>query len=393
MDNERFLELIDKMEMGTATEAELLELDDVYTKFESKAGFTDHLTDQQKEDYENQLFAKISSKTSSSIPMKKILFTPTVRILVAFILVVGALGTLFLTKTSIKNNAQQAVVRNDIAPGTNKATLILSDGSKISLTDAANGKLANEPDLKITKTKDGQLIYEPSHALTGNAESTHDNRGIAYNTITTPRGGQYRVVLPDGTRAWLNAGSSLTYPISFSKEGRKVQMTGEIYFEVAKVMKNIQRIPFIVVTEKQQVEVLGTHFNINAYPDEPVVKTTLVEGSVKVRPNGSIAQLLKPGQQSLLTKGQMNIQDTDIENALAWKNGLFRFQDDNLKTVMQQLERWYDVDIDYKNMPSLHFNGGVSKNVPISQVLKMLEITGGISFTITGKNVKIKLAK
>jgi ferric-dicitrate binding protein FerR (iron transport regulator) len=208
------------------------------------------------------------------------------------------------------------------------------------------------------------------------------------NTLTTPRGGQYEVVLPDGTRVWLNSNTSLTYPIIFQGKERHVELTGEAYFEVA---KNAAA-PFFVKTQSQTVEVLGTHFNINSYADEKSVKTTLLEGRVKITGNGNRKTVsLKPGQQSINNLAIIYIiNDADIEEAVAWKNGKFLFRNTDLQTVMRQLSRWYDVDVEYKGtVATKHYRGRISRNVTVSQVFEILK-TSGVNFIINGRTIIVK---
>lgn len=276
--------------------------------------------------------------------------------------------------------------KNDIAPGDNKAILTLADGSRISLDDAAKGFVASQGNTSITKTEDGQIVY-----LKNQDGISGTNGSSAANTIQTPKGGRFKISLPDGSKVWLNSASTLTYPTTFSTSERKVKLTGEAYFEIAR-NKNL---PFRVESNNQVVEVLGTHFNINSYEDEDYIKTTLLEGSVRVilnsaKPN---VQLLKPGQQSLTSSSQSDIkvQHTDTEKAIAWKNGYFKFKNTPIKEIMKEIERWYDVELVYdgKLAPD-EFTGYISTDVKISGVLKMLEESGGIKFTVKGRKLKVK---
>jgi ferric-dicitrate binding protein FerR (iron transport regulator) len=259
-------------------------------------------------------------------------------------------------------------------PGSNKAILTLGNGDRISLTDAADGELARQGDTRISKTKDGQLLYEPENGAAGGM--------VKRNTISTPRGGQYRIDLPDGTRVWLNAASSLAFPASFAGlDERSVELTGEAYFEVAKDAGK----PFKVISNAHTVEVLGTHFNINAYNDEPDIKTTLLEGAVRV--NGS---MLRPGQQSVLANGRLSIRNAETDMETAWKNGEFIFNGQDFKTVMRTISRWYDVDVVYEYDPKpFRIGGEVSRSRSITEVLKMLEVTGGVKFKLEGRTIKV----
>jgi len=273
---------------------------------------------------------------------------------------------------------------NDAAPGGNKATLTLSGGRKLILTDAKNGIVATQGDIAINKTNDGEVIYTGSQQ----ADAGQTDAPI-YNTITTPVGGTYNLKLADGTEVWLNAASSIKYPVVFKGSERLVELTGEAYFEVAKN----KAMPFRVKSAGQTVEVLGTHFNINSYSNEQWVKTTLMEGRVKVYGNGSSALLL-PGQQSsynaLANQTIKVLDDVNLDEVMAWKNGKFYFAKADIENVMRQLERWYDVEAIYTgNRPTDHFNGKIPKNVNLSQVLKVLELSG-VHFKIEGRKIIIR---
>lgn len=308
----------------------------------------------------------------------------------AAILVMLGVGILFISKDrSIKGTPIVEISAKplDILPGKNKAVLTLANGSKVILNDLKGGKISETADLVILKTKSGQLIYQ-ANALAKKANV------IAYNKIETPKGGQYQVVLPDGTKVWLNASSSLIYPEQFISGPRKVTLTGEAYFEVAKDKAR----PFIVRTDivngrqaKQEVEVLGTHFNVNGYGDEQTIKTTLTEGSVKVSYlDMQTSKVIAPGQQSVIGANAFLVNNVETADETAWKDGLFRFNNSNLKNILYQLERWYDVKIDYTNIPNKRYNGMVPRKAQLSEVLKMLELTGNIKFKIEeGRELKV----
>jgi transmembrane sensor len=269
-------------------------------------------------------------------------------------------------------------IKNDIAPGINKATLLLGDGSQITLDSSRSGTLAQQGNVKILQLDSGQLAYS------GIASSSET---VQYNVLTTPRGGEYQVTLPDGTKAWLNAASSLKFPTTFTGKNRTVELSGEAYFEVA---ANAAK-PFIVHTSQSTIEVLGTHFNINAYHDERAILTTLLEGAVKVSNNDN-QTILAPGQQASINTatGKLQVKTVDTEEAVAWKNDQFAFHDMDLPTIMRQIARWYDVEIVYAgNTPADEINGKISRNYNISQVLKMLEYTAGIKYTVEGHKVTI----
>jgi len=267
---------------------------------------------------------------------------------------------------------------NDVSPGGDKAILTLADGSTIVLDNANNGTLTQQGNTKVIKIESGELSYTGGNAAPGE---------VLYNTVSTPRGGQYQVILSDGTKVWLNAASSLRFPTAFNGNERVVDISGEVYFEVAKNPS----MPFKVNVGETQVEVLGTHFNIMAYGDEKAIATTLLEGAVKIS-KGTNAKVLKPGQQAIEDKddGAIRIDpDADVDQAVAWKNGLFHFSDVSLQAIMRQIGRWYDVDISYDaNVPNKEFTGKISRNINASEVLNMLEYAG-VHFKIEGKKITV----
>lgn len=323
-------------------------------------------------------------KKTTSIPFKLKQLFPYAAAVVLLLTVGIGLNRYILKKTT---NKPLALHKPDILPGSNKAVLTLANGSKIILNDAGNGKIARQQNIVINKTQTGELIYNVDGSFkTARQPKLADI--IAMNTLTTPRGGQYEVVLPDGTKVWLNAASSLRYPTSFSGNERRVELTGEAYFEVA---KNAAQ-PFFVKTTSQTVEVLGTHFNINSYSDEVSTKTTLLEGSINVtNTSGMPLVKLKPGQQAIGTINGMKVNTAaDVEEAVAWKNGKFMFKNTDLPTIMRLLSRWYDVDVEYQGtIAEKHYRGRISRNVPVSQVFEILK-TSGVNFTIIGRKIIVK---
>jgi ferric-dicitrate binding protein FerR (iron transport regulator) len=236
--------------------------------------------------------------------------------------------------------------------------------------------LTQQGSAKVIKLE-GKLLYDLG---------SEKAKQIVYNTISTPKGGQYQLELPDGSLVWLNASSSIYFPTSFIEKERRVEITGEAYFEVAKSADK----PFIVSVNNSEVQVLGTHFNINAYSDEEEVRTTLLEGSVKFV-DGSNTSLLQPGQQSQLTKDRIVkvASNVDVNEVVSWKNGLFSFENAGIETIMRQLSRWYDVEIDYKGKTDDIFVAEMSRNIKLSDVLKALELTGRVKFEIDGKKIVV----
>lgn len=290
---------------------------------------------------------------------------------------------------STKGNMISSV--EDKQPAKNIAILTLGNNSQIVLDEASNGEIAQESGVSILKTDKGELVYKIK-----NANKLSSNNLNKYNTISTPMGGKFKVILPDGSLVMLNAASTLKYPVRFDENLRKVSFTGEAYFEIAKkVDQNKKRIPFYVYSNNQIVEVLGTHFNINSYENEEYSKTTLLEGSVKIinEKSSNTSKILVPGQQAVIKRGdvQTKILIADEAQALAWKDGYFLFKNTNIKDVVNELERWYNVDIQYDNsMEFENITGYISRNVKISSVLKMLQLSGIVNYEINGSKIIIK---
>ncbi|GAB3023704.1 DUF4974 domain-containing protein [Niabella terrae] len=277
----------------------------------------------------------------------------------------------------------------EILPGSNKAVLTLGNGEKINLTDASNGALGQQAGITILKQSDGQLVYQYDKNLSAQTASA------ALNTLEVPRGGLYQLQLPDGTKVWLNAASSLQYPCRFSSTERRVRLSGEAYFEVAKKI-NGSRVPFIVVTENQEVEVLGTHFNVQAYPQDEQTNTTLLEGSVKISvKNTSYSSLLKPGQQAEVNPAApARIRRVSNDDAIAWKKGYFAFENADLRVIMDNLSRWYDVNVVYRGrIPRQQFGGAFPRSAMLADLLKHLETYGNIHFKIKGRTIIVSSTK
>lgn len=261
-----------------------------------------------------------------------------------------------------------------IEPGGNRASLTLADGTILDLSEHLNGQIANQDGSIISKPADGMLVYNISDNDPSHNGSSED---IVFNSISTPSGGQFAVVLPDGSKVWLNAESVLKYPTSFKGDNRMVELIGEGYFEI----KRNENKPFTIKSNDQIVTVLGTKFNINSYPDEQYMHTTLVEGSVQIE-YGQQAIVLKPGEQATVKDG-IEVNKIDLLAATAWKNGDFIFKNDGLRTIMKQIERWYNVEIEYEgDVEDLRFGGIVSRSQNLSTVLKMLEKTGRVKFEL-----------
>ena len=328
----------------------------------------------------NRLLKAIHEKINAGPATAKTTVRPLRKIAIAASLMgLILITTLFFvtrsgTNAIAKANSGEHRFKEDVSPGGDKATLTLADGSTIVLDDVQNGTLAQQGGAKIIKLG-GKLSYD---------QTNKNSREVVYNTISTPKGGQYQLELPDGSLVWLNASSSIHFPTSFIEKERRVDITGEAYFEVA---KNANK-PFIVIVNSSEVQVLGTHFNINSYNDEDDVKTTLLEGSVKFV-NGATTSILKPGQQSQLAKnGSVKVaSDVDVDKVVAWKNGLFDFESAGIETVMRQLSRWYDVDVEYNGKTDDLFFAEMRRNIKLSDALKALELTGKVRFDIQGKKI------
>ena len=289
------------------------------------------------------------------------------------------LGTGFFAYHNYTYRKDQEFAASLIGPGSDKARLVLSNGKVILLDTLKNGSLTFEDGVQLTKTAAGQLIYDLKGKNNGDAKSI--------NTIETPRGGQYQVRLPDGTNVWLNAASSLKYSNAFNGRKREVTLNGEAYFEVA----HRDNQPFVVHTDQQSVEVLGTHFNMNAYPEENQI-TTLLEGLVKTN-SKSQTLLLKPGQQAILNpqSEQLKMAKADTEAVMAWKNGDFIFKDEDLATVMKKVERWYDVEVVFEDIDpkSIKLGGWVSRSKNIAAVIKIIEPIAGVKIKIDGRRITV----
>ena len=303
----------------------------------------------------------------------------------AVILFCLSTGAYFLFKKPAIDNltAKNQSLKNDIVPGGNKAVLTLANGTQVILDDAKNGNISHNASIKVNKTGNGVLVYHFNKSISG--ENIVGPSEI--NTITTPRGGQYRIELEDGTKVWLNAASSIKFPQVFTNKIRQVELSGEAYFEVAKNKAK----PFIVKANGMQVQVFGTHFNVNAYTDNPSIATTLLEGSVSMAYAGATV-MLKPGQQGVIGETGLPIKANfvDTEEIVAWKNGLFMFHDESIANIMKQVSRWYDVDVEYKDgVQNKEFGGTISKYKNITELLNNIQLTQTIHYKLEGRRVII----
>lgn len=312
----------------------------------------------------------ITTKKSTNKNLKWLSIAASIAVIISIAIAIN-----FTTsQPSEKIKTQQASTQIEINPGQNKAVLTLSNGKTISLNEQNNGALATDGGVVVSKLSDGQLSYT--------ANDKQANTALQFNTISTPRGGQYMVVLPDGTKVWLNAHSSLRYPVYFAGKERVVEVYGEAYFEVTKNKLK----PFKVIANNVAVKVLGTHFNVTAYADEPTVRTTLLEGSVDVN-----HKILLPGQQARINNQTQNINilSVNTDEVVAWKNGLFIFRNENIQSIMNKISRWYDVEVEFKNKKILDqkFGGTFSRSGELSDMLESMSLTGVIHFRTEGRRI------
>jgi transmembrane sensor len=371
MTRNEIISLADRIASGTATDDEIAVFNDVFNSLQKAEGQPGILLNDEKGETEELLRKRIAmhidqQPASHSIGRWR------------WVVAAAAVVTLFFVVTySLRPGKEPVPVQQqlatkqeqntDIQPGGNKAVLVLANGTSIVLDSASIGAIANQGGSNVIKLSDGRLRYDAgSHHQLGDPP-------VMLNTILTPRGGQYQVILPDGSKVWLNAVSSLHFPTAFTGHERAVEITGEAYFEV---VKN-ESMPFRVKVNGATIEVLGTHFNINAYDDENTVNTTLLEGKVKVT-TANTSGILLPGAQAQVDKdGNMKqVKEVDVQQVVAWKNGFFQFADSSsLKMVMRQLSRWYDVEIEYQGAPSqsMTFSGKMGRDLTLKQVLKILQ--------------------
>jgi transmembrane sensor len=371
MTKEEFIRLADKVSDGLANVEELASFNHYYNTYQNVHQEWDKIVSEEQESLKNLLNKKITDQISEHEGPKKISLWPRIAA-AAILLAVLSFGIYFYQASKPKQ--QEIAQLQDLSPGGNKAYLTLANGKKINLDNTNPSNLTEQPGITITKTSDGQLIYK--------VDGSSDVQGN--NTIETPLGGQYQIHLPDGTKVWLNAASSMTYPVKFTGKKRVVEVKGEAYFEVA----HNADMPFVVKTNKQEIEVLGTHFNVMAYADEAEVQTTLLEGSVQIKtPHNYL--LLKPGQQAAVAdqSAVLNL-NADIESAVAWKTGKIQFTDMDIQHIMRTLARWYDFEVDYQTKEFNNtFGGSFSRTKNLSSILKSLESTGDFHFKIEGRRV------
>jgi ferric-dicitrate binding protein FerR (iron transport regulator) len=386
MDKQAFLRMLEKYQDGSASSAERTLIEEYYRRLET-AGTTELSMEEAaalKEAMYKQIRANMEERETPVIPIKRKNYGIAAAAAVLLIAIgAGSYFWLFKQRPALPTVTETAKAQHhDLPPGRNAATLTLADGRTIIL-DSTSGTISKQGGTTVINMN-GQVSY----AKTG---SKDEQPAVVYNTITTARGNQYQLILADGSKVWLNSASSLRFPTAFTGDRREVELDGEGYFEVA---KNAAK-PFHVKTSTQDVEVLGTHFNVNAYKDEEAVKTTLLEGRVKVSQSAISnpqSAIIKPGEQAVLsgTHSPFTIDHSpDLDQVMAWKNGWFEFDNCDIKTIMRQISRWYDVDIRYEIKPDdLTYGGRISRSLNLSNILKMLE-TYGVHYRLENKTLTV----
>jgi transmembrane sensor len=376
-------------------EATAAEIDKLFTYFETEketqlrelitisdtSDTANNTADTQRQLHLYKLQVKINAKIDSterpaSLPRTKkssiynYFNTPVYKIAASLLLI--AFLSFFIFKY-LKSS-----VTNEIKPGGNYATLFTADGQQLNLKNSANTEIAEIQGITIRKTGDGHITYI--------ASSVQSKGESLWNSIVTPLGGKYRVTLSDGSTVVLNSGSKLEFPIGFHGQERRVKLTGEAYFEITKDPSK----PFIVISGEGRTEVLGTKFNISSYPEDGLIKTTLLEGKVKF--SGSSTQnteVLKPGEQAILKDSHIQISPVNAEDFMAWKDNKFVFKNEELAAIMHRLSRWYNVEVDYNSLPERRIYASISTNVNLSEVLRMLEITSDLKFNVDERRISV----
>jgi transmembrane sensor len=396
---EELMDLYHKCMQGTASEAELARFQDLLLLPENEALSRQLLQDAFSSDKEAPLsltpersaiiqenIFRIGSMHQPSSRKRVVPFFPLKKRNVLWLSAAASVLVLISSVLFFNRPSQPEVLveqRNTlpaqvISPGKDGAILTLANGEKIVLDSLNNGLVAMQSGAKV-ELENGQLLYKKDAA---------GDEVIAYNTISTPRGRQFQILLPDGSRVWMNAASTLRFPTTFTKKERRVELTGEAYFEIAKASQQNGFAPFIATVNDMEVKVLGTHFNIKAYGDEKQVKTTLLEGAVSISKTGTQPVRLSPGQQAVVAANQdIDVHETDTEEQVAWISNIFHFNNEEITSVMKQVERWYDVEVVYQSVPTKHFTGMISRKSDVESLLKKLETTGGMHFRMEGRKI------
>jgi transmembrane sensor len=398
----RVAQLISGYIQGRLNPKEHDELDEWVGASDENMKLFEELTDEKNIESTLQWYRKIDTEAALKKAKERIGFQrknhfSAGKILLYAAMVVLIAGTIFFVYDQRKDGTASAVVKNDVAPGSNKAVLTLSDGRKIILDSTGVGVLVADGAMKVTQQ--GGVVKYDSGALAA------DSQALSFNTINVPRGGQFKIILSDGTGVWLNSESELRYPVQFAHDKREVALKGEGYFEVQPLTSPLtpllkergeaaKKVSFSVNINGARVEVLGTHFNVHAYDNEEGRIVTLVEGKVRVKPEAGSRkpEELKPGEKAVITgDGKITVNKVDTEEATAWKGGKFYFKDATIKTIMQQLQRWYDVDVAFQDPIDHHFNApDIPRGLPLSKVLKVLEMTKRVRFEVEGRKVRVR---
>ncbi len=380
MEEKDFLkQLVDRFANNTATEEEVA----LFFHLMNEGKLDTYLQQAMGAESKDEDPVLIIDEPQKSYQLNRYWYMAAACVLLAF----SGVAYMFWKPSATLKNEQQSQIAsniiNDILPGGDKAILTLADGNTIILDSAGNGSIAQQGNTKVIKNG-GQLTYEV----------TEGDAVVLHNAISTPKGGQYKIVLPDGSLVWLNAASSLKFPTVFSEKERTVELSGEAYFEITTkyVGNGKDKLPFYVKINNAEVEVLGTHFNVMAYNDEQSINTTLLEGSVRVYNNGEYA-MLKPGQQARIGEDSKHIvvNEVDVTEVVAWKNGYFKFTNTNITTIMRQAARWYNVDVSYEGQVEKEsFSGAIPRMQSLSALLKVLELTKTVKFSVEGNRVIVK---
>ena len=364
-----FKELLHKYNSGICSEDEKLLIESWYNEFNSARPLA--LSDDQ-----------IENIMALKPPVLTVIHKRSVGrwiSIAAAVLIIATSAVYFYLRQFPVVETEVGKVQQDVNPGTDKATLLLAGGERIILSDVKQGILKNEANTVVRKTAAGHVVYS--------AAENNTDAPVVFNTMLVPKGGQYHLTLNDGTQIWLNSNSSITFPTRFAGNERRVEVTGEAYFEVAHEASK----PFKVLSKGQMIEVLGTHFNLNAYDDEPSVKTTLLQGSVKVTVSGK-SEMLKPGEQAVFKDKSLTVNNPDLEVVMAWHDGDFVFKKQTVEEIMRTVSRWYDIDVDYQHYSpdNQTFTGVLSRSKSLSSVLQMMKSsTNTLKFRVDGKRIVV----
>lgn len=385
-EHNRLAELFNKYLSKDITEQQRLE----FLTYVQNPAYTDFLEELISDSYEHpevlnslspdakgRVFRKIVGGHRTKV-QKMVRLWPRIAVAVAVAIVIFGAGLFYYNLNINQEHSSQLVYKNDVAPGISGATLTLSNGKKIRLSDVKNGEVAEEAGVTIAKSENGEVVYE----VKGNSGEPGK-----LNTLSTAKGETYKLRLPDGSYVWLNSASTLTYSSRLVENGKRtVKLRGEGYFEIAKDKSH----PFIVATDKQEVQVLGTHFNVNSYPDEATVSTTLIEGSVSVT-SGKLKQVIKPGEQAINNGSNITVNEVNLGNVIDWKDGDFNLDELDFRVAMRKIARWYNVDIVYEaSVPQNIKSGGwISRNRTLSAILKHIESSGQVQFKVEGRKVYV----